>query len=124
MRSQGHPERANFADAVMLNDTVCWKEVRKAWYNVLIEGIMKDYEAKKKLAKSFIFHYPALMDDFCNDDQEDDYTITNMSLQFFTGNPLYYVFHFFHKSYAQCAPLTSRTRDKVWGQPKNRHFWP
>ena len=100
----------NFSDAVMLNDTKFWKALRKSWYNLLIEGIMKDYDAKKKLAQSFIRHYEQLMDDFVNDDQvwnlfetctglklcnrspticsfarqEDDFTITNMSLQFFT----------------------------------------
>ena len=74
-------ESVNVTEAVMLNDTRFWKALRKSWYSVLIEGIMKDYEAKKKLARAFMKHYHRLMDDFVNDDQEDDYTITNMSLQ-------------------------------------------
>ena len=46
----------NFADLVMLYDTKFWKAARKAWSHVLIEAMMKDYEAKKKLANvSFLY---------------------------------------------------------------------
>jgi len=32
-------------------DAKVWKENRKAWFNVVVEGIMKDYESKKILAQ-------------------------------------------------------------------------
>jgi len=74
----------DFADLVMLYDTKFWKEARRAWSHVLIEAIMKDYDAKKKLATSFIRHYEYLMDHFVDDDQETDTSITTLSLQFLT----------------------------------------
>ena len=35
----------------MTQDAKVWKEVRKSWFNVVVEGIMKDYESKKMLAQ-------------------------------------------------------------------------
>ena len=59
-------------EAILVNDVKLWKRVRKAWFNVLIEGIMKDYEAKKVLAQNYIKHYPTIMREFVDDDQEMD----------------------------------------------------
>ena len=38
-------------EAVLTQDAKVWKEVRKSWFNVVVEGIMKDYESKKMLAQ-------------------------------------------------------------------------
>ena len=38
-------------EAVLTQDAQVWKEVRKSWFNVVVEGIMKDYESKKMLAQ-------------------------------------------------------------------------
>ena len=71
-------------EAILVNDAKMWKVVRKAWFNVLIEGIMKDYEAKKILAQNYVKHYKIIMNDFVSDDQETDISITNISVQIFT----------------------------------------
>ena len=34
-----------------MQDAKVWKEIRKAWFNVVVEGIMKDYDSKKMLAQ-------------------------------------------------------------------------
>ena len=44
-------------EAVLMLDAKVWKEMRKAWYNVVVEGIMKDYESKKILAQVEHFFY-------------------------------------------------------------------
>ena len=71
-------------EAILVNDAKLWKRVRKSWFNVVIEGIMKDYEAKKILAQNYIKHYKTIMNDFVSDDQETDISITNISVQIFT----------------------------------------
>ena len=71
-------------EAILINDVKLWKRVRKAWFNVLIEGIMKDYDAKKVLAQNYIKHYQTIMREFVDDDQETDISITNLSVQIFT----------------------------------------
>ena len=71
-------------EAILVNDAKLWKRLRKAWFNVLIEGIMKDYEAKKVLAQNYMKHYKTIMNDFVSDDQETDISITNISVQIFT----------------------------------------
>ena len=38
-------------EAILMLDAKVWKENRKAWFNVVVEGIMKDYESKKTLAQ-------------------------------------------------------------------------
>lgn len=38
-------------EAILMLDAKVWKENRKAWFNVVVEGIMKDYESKKILAQ-------------------------------------------------------------------------
>ena len=38
-------------EAILMQDAKVWKEVRKAWFNVVVEGIMKDYDTKKTLAQ-------------------------------------------------------------------------
>jgi hypothetical protein len=42
-------------EAVLMLDAKVWKEMRKAWFNVVVEGIMKDYESKKILAQVDLF---------------------------------------------------------------------
>ena len=71
-------------EAILVNDVKLWKRVRKAWFNVIIEGIMKDYDAKKVLAQNYIKHYQTIMREFVDDDQETDISITNISVQIFT----------------------------------------
>jgi hypothetical protein len=44
-------EKFCLCEAILMQDAKVWKEIRKAWFNVLVEGIMKDYESKKTLAQ-------------------------------------------------------------------------
>ena len=41
-------------EAILMLDAKVWKENRKAWFNVVVEGIMKDYESKKTLAQVIV----------------------------------------------------------------------
>ena len=44
-------KKFRLCEAILMQDAKVWKEVRKAWFNVVVEGIMKDYETKKTLAQ-------------------------------------------------------------------------
>ena len=82
-------------EAILINDAKLWKRARKAWFNVVIEGIMKDYEAKKILAQNYIKNYKSIMSDFVGDDQETDISITNSSyktVQLFSTQSLTSIF--------------------------------
>lgn len=37
-------------EGVMLNDTKLWKSARQTWHHVLIAGMLKDYDLKKRFA--------------------------------------------------------------------------
>ena len=34
------------AEALLLNDHTIWKELRKAWMKVIIDGMLKEYDSK------------------------------------------------------------------------------
>lgn len=68
----------------MTSEPDFWKEMRKAWMHVIIEGIMKEYNSKMELARIFVDNYVQIMTNFVSDDQEEDLTIVNMTVQFFT----------------------------------------
>lgn len=71
-------------EAILMLDAKIWKEARKVWFNVLVEGIMKDYESKKILAQLYVTQYKSIMNAFIGDDQEEDISITNLAVQIFT----------------------------------------
>ena len=43
--------------------------MRNLWSKVLIDGLMKDYESKKRLAVLFTSNYPTIVNNFITDDQ-------------------------------------------------------
>ena len=86
-------------EAILVHDAKWWKRVRKSWFNVVIEGIMKDYEAKKVLAQNYVKHYRTIMTDFVTDDQETDISITNISVQIFTVPTIAHDLVEFHNSF-------------------------
>lgn len=77
-------EKINAAKAILITDHRAWKELRKAWINVVIEGILKEYDSKLKFARLFARNYKFIMDEFIRDEQESDVTIVNLTVQMFT----------------------------------------
>ena len=59
-------------------------KVRSLWLELMIDGLMKDYESKRELAVIFTDNYQAIMEDFYCDDQERESSITSLSVQIFT----------------------------------------
>ena len=59
-------------------------KVRNLWLSLLIGGLMKDYESKKRLSVIFAENYPLIVDDYLRDDQEKDASIMSLSVQIFT----------------------------------------
>ena len=59
-------------------------KVRNLWLSLLISGLMKDYESKKRLSVIFADNYPLIVDDFLRDDQEKEASIMSLSVQIFT----------------------------------------
>ncbi len=41
----------SITEAILLNDAHIWKEARRTWMNVVVEGIMKEYDTKMQLAR-------------------------------------------------------------------------
>merc|ERR1719264_13170 len=72
------------AETILLNDCNVWKDVRKSWIKIVIQGILRDYEPKLHFSRLFIRNYEAVMDGFMLDDQEDDASITSLTVQIFT----------------------------------------
>ena len=77
------------AETILLNDCNVWKDVRKSWIKIVIQGILRDYEPKLHFSRVrnlppvigtwvvifatfqlFIRNYEAVMDGFMLDDQE------------------------------------------------------
>ena len=77
------------AESILLNDCTIWKDVRKSWIKIVIQGILRDYEPKLHFSRVravlkllinyvvnfrsfqlFIRNYEAVMDGFMLDDQE------------------------------------------------------
>ncbi|CAL8120131.1 unnamed protein product [Orchesella dallaii] len=71
-------------EGIMLNDTKLWKSARTTWHHVLIAGMLKDYELKKRFATLFSRNYADMMKDFIIDDHDHPYSITSLSVQIFT----------------------------------------
>lgn len=51
---------------------------------VIVEGIMKEYDSKMHLAKEFVKNYKQILNNFVVDDQEMDFSLVNLTVQFFT----------------------------------------
>ena len=51
---------------------------------LIIDGLMKDYESKRKLSVVFAENYPEIVEDYYCDDQERDSSIMVLSVQMFT----------------------------------------
>jgi len=71
-------------EAVLLNDINSWKQVRGLWLSLIIDGLMKDYDSKRELAKIFANNYTNIVGDFIVDDQERESSIMSLSVQIFT----------------------------------------
>ena len=39
------------AESILLHDAKIWKEVRRSWIAVVIEGLLKEYDSKLKFAR-------------------------------------------------------------------------
>ena len=51
---------------------------------LIIDGLMKDYETKRELAVIFAENYPEILQDYYRDDQERESSIMSLSVQIFT----------------------------------------
>ena len=71
-------------EAILLNELNTWKQMRNLWMELLLDGLMKDYESKRELAVLFTTNYPSLVSDFIQDDQEKDASVMSLSVQIFT----------------------------------------
>ncbi|CAL8067972.1 unnamed protein product [Orchesella dallaii] len=76
--------KLNFFNSVMCLDTRLWKAGRLACHHLLISGMLKEYELKKKLAKIFANNYPIMISNFVADDHEHSFSVTSLSVQLFT----------------------------------------
>ena len=74
----------SIAEAVLLNDISSWKQVRALWLTLLIDGLMKDHESKKALGLLFTRNYAAMARDYFADDQEQESSAMQLSVQIFT----------------------------------------
>ena len=72
------------AEKVLTSEMDFWKEMRSAWQSVIIEGVMKEYNSKLELAKVFTDNYGTILKNFVKDDQEQESTVVNLTVQFFT----------------------------------------
>ena len=59
-------------------------QVRSLWLELIIDGLMKDYETKMKLSVIFAQNYPEIVEDYYCDDQERESSIMSLSVQIFT----------------------------------------
>ena len=58
---------------------------------LLLDGLMKDYESKRELAVLFTTNYPSLVSDFIQDDQVDylsTFIYLSVSTYFTTAYPI------------------------------------
>ena len=54
------------------------------WLELMIDGLMKDYETKRQLAVIFTENYQEILEDYYCDDQEKESSIMSLSVQIFT----------------------------------------
>ncbi len=43
---EGDTDKMTIAEKVLTSELFFWKEIRRAWMNVIIEGVMKEYDSK------------------------------------------------------------------------------
>ncbi len=72
------------AEKIVTSELDFWKEIRRAWLKVIIEGILKEYDSKLEFAKMFVDNYQQIIENYSRDDQERDVTLVNLTVQFFT----------------------------------------
>ncbi len=61
--------RFHFAEKVVTGESDFWKEMRRAWVRLIIEGVLKEYGSKLKFARLFVENYGTIMENFVRDDQ-------------------------------------------------------
>ena len=59
-------------------------KVRSLWLELMIDGLMKDYDTKRELAVIFTDNYQDILEDYYCDDQEKESSIMTISVQIFT----------------------------------------
>ena len=91
------------AEALLLNDHTIWKELRKAWMKVIIDGMLKEYDSKVlqkfmywikfsiraspfqlRFSRILAKTYKGMMDNYIVDRQESDTSIVNLTVQIFS----------------------------------------
>ena len=85
-KSKNDKELKKFAvcEKVLTAEPDFWKAMRRSWINLIVEGIIKEYDSKVELARTFSRNYSDIMSNFTTDDQESDVTVVNLTVQFFT----------------------------------------
>ena len=96
------------AQAVLLNDWNSWKQVRSLWLELIIDGLMKDYDSKQKLSVIFAQNYQEIVEDYYCDDQERESSIMSLSVQIFTVPSLA------HHLIEKCDAMSKMLRGKVY----------
>ena len=96
------------AQAVLLNDWNSWKQVRSLWLELIIDGLMKDYDSKQKLSVIFAQNYQEIVEDYYCDDQERESSIMSLSVQIFTVPSLA------HHLIEKCDAMSKMLRGNVY----------
>ncbi len=66
------------------SDTVLWKLARSQMHRLLISGMLKENDSKRRFACEFAKSYGHMMKDFMQDDHDHSFSITSLSVQLFT----------------------------------------
>ena len=83
---------------------------------LIIDGLMKDYETKRELAVIFAENYPEILQDYYRDDQERESSIMSLSVQIFTVPSLA------HHLIEKCDAMSKMLRGKVYNALSLSHL--
>ena len=91
-------------------------QVRSLWLELIIDGLMKDYETKMKLSVIFAQNYPEIVEDYYCDDQERESSIMSLSVQIFTVPSLA------HHLIEKCDAMSKMLRGNVYNALSFSHL--
>lgn len=77
-------KQPSILEGILRHDTVLWKAARSSVHHMLISGILLEMASKKEFATVFTNNYGAIIKDFIQDDHEQSYSVTSLSVQLFT----------------------------------------
>ncbi len=83
-RSRGSAHGGSAVELFCRSDTVLWKLARSQMHRLLISGMLKENDSKRRFACEFAKSYGHMMKDFMQDDHDHSFSITSLSVQLFT----------------------------------------